>query len=195
MTFFWENEKGERLLIAGSTQYDNSGAPFGIYNKPQPALINKDEDYIPYAEIKTANTLRALEERYDFNVWLLPCYSDDQSPNLWMTNKIKEWNAKWKYPHFAIMGNPDLPFNILREKFYDKIPVIKGDITGGWYQLHASIADFSIKKYLTDKIIYTPKRSLNALGTIFYLTTSTLTAQADIVVEGFTKRGFNITIG
>ena len=153
MTFFWENEKGERLLIAGSTQYDNSGAPFGIFNKPQPALINKDEDYIPYAEIKTANTLRALEERYDFNVWLLPCYSDDQSPNLWMTNKIKEWNAKWKYPHFAIMGNPDLPFNILREKFYDKIPVIKGDITGGWYQLHASIADFSNKKYLTDRLL------------------------------------------
>ena len=153
MTFFWEDYNGNRLLICGSTQYDNSGAPFGIFNKPQPALINKDEDYIPYAEIKTAKTLRLLENKYDFNLWLLPCYSDDQEPNLWLRNKIVEWNKKWKYPHFAIIGNPDIPFNILREKFYDKIPIVKGDLTGGWYQLHPSIADFTTKKYQTDRLL------------------------------------------
>ena len=153
MLFFWENDNGERLLVAGSTQYDNSGVPFGVFNKPQPALINRDADYIPYAEIKTAKTLRALEDKYDFNVWLLPCYSDDQRPNLWMHDKIKEWNEKWKYPKFYITGNPDQPFNVLRENFYDKIPVVKGDITGGWLQLHPSITDFSTKKYETDRLL------------------------------------------
>ncbi len=153
MLFFWENDNGDRLLVAGSTQYDNSGVPFGIFNKPQPALINKDEDYIPYAEIKTARTLKLLEEKYDFNVWLLPCYADDQAPNLWMQNKIKEWNKKWKYPTFSIVGDPDLPFNILRENFYDKIPVVRGDITGGWYQVHTAIADFATNKYETDRLL------------------------------------------
>ena len=153
MVFFWQDKNGNRLLVMGSTQYDNSGVPFGIFNKPQPALINKDQDYIPYAEIKTANTLRLMEEKYDFNVYLLPCYSDDQSPNLWMTDRIKEWNEKWKYPHFAIIGNPDIPFNILRQNFADKIPVVQGDLTGAWYQLHASVVDFSGSKYEADRLL------------------------------------------
>ena len=41
MVFFWEDQNGNRLLVSGSTQYDNSGVPFGIFNKPQPALINR----------------------------------------------------------------------------------------------------------------------------------------------------------
>ncbi|MBQ9734516.1 MAG: hypothetical protein IJV95_01535 [Clostridia bacterium] len=166
MVFFLEDNDKNRMLVLGSTQYDNSGVPFGIFNKPQPALINRDEDYIPLAEIKTAKTLRLMEEKYEFNVYLLPCYSDDQEPNLWMRNKIKEWNSKWKYPHFSIIGNPDIPFNILREKFYDKIPVVKGDITGAWYQLHPSVADVSTKKYQVDRLLPTAEKYCTVASTL-----------------------------
>ncbi len=166
MVFFWEDDFNNRMLVLGSTQYDNSGVPFGIFNKPQPALINSENDYIPYAEIKTARTLNKMEKKYDFNVYLLPCYSDDQEPNLWMRNKIKEWNSKWKYPHFSIIGNPDIPFNVLREKFYDKIPVVKGDITGAWYQLHPSVADVSTKKYQVDKLLPTAEKYCTVASTL-----------------------------
>ena len=94
-----------------------------------------------------------MEEKYSFNLYLLPCYSDDQAPNLWMQGKIKEWNEKWKYPHFAIIGNPDIPFNELRKKFSDSIPVVKGDITGAWYQIHAAVADVSTEKYKADRLL------------------------------------------
>ncbi len=49
------------------------------------------------------------------------------------------------------MGNPDLPFNILRKKFDSQIPVLKGDITGGWYRLPTSTAELTAQKFAVDR--------------------------------------------
>lgn len=148
MVFWWEDKTGHRLLVWASTQYEYGCESFGLTNKE-----NRDAYTISVMENKISDLLPKMEEKYPYDIWLAACYNDDQVPDLGITSIIKEWNEKWKTPSFRALGNPDKPFELLREKYHDDIPILRGDITGGWYQHPIAAADILSQKFETDRLL------------------------------------------
>lgn len=148
MVFWWEDKDGHRLLVWASTQYEYGCEIFGLTDKE-----SRNEYTVPVMEDKISDILPTMEEKYPYDIWLAACYNDDRVPDMGITEIIKEWNGKWKSPVFRTLGNPDKPFELLREKYYNDIPVLKGDITGGWYQHPVAAADILSKKSETDRLL------------------------------------------
>ena len=150
MVFFWEDKNKNRLLVWGSPEYGHGSAAFGLYpqgNKP----LSETEDAM-------ARHLPLLDEKYPYEVWLTVCYSDDQVPGVELTNTIRNWNNKWKWPKIRTLGDPDKPFEILREKYSDIIPILSGDITGGWYQHPISTPEILSQKFAVDRCLPTAEK-------------------------------------
>ncbi|MBO5454598.1 MAG: hypothetical protein J6A69_11665 [Clostridia bacterium] len=148
MVFYWEDDKKNRILVWCSTQYGHGGNEFGFH--PQNGFTYNSLKSVEY---HMSRQLPKIEEKYPYDTWLFACYSDDQEPNLALCDSIRDWNEKWKFPQIRALGNPDTPFNILREKFDDKIPILKGDITGGWYQHPVSTPELLADKFEVDRIL------------------------------------------
>lgn len=153
MVFYWEDENKNRILVWGSTQYDQGCEAFGIYHSRE-----FTEHTIPEMEQKISEMLPDMERKYPYDIWLAACYSDDQKPSLNLTKTIKEWNKKWIFPQIRTLGNPDKPFEILKNKYDNKIPVLKGDITGGWYQHPISTPEILSKKFEADRTLPTAEK-------------------------------------
>ena len=75
-----------------------------------------------------------------------------------VTNSIRAWNEKWAWPKLRTLGNPDEPFRILREQHADQIPVLRGDITGGWYQHPVTAAELLARKFDADRLLPTAEK-------------------------------------
>lgn len=143
MVFYWEGTGGKRVLVWGSTQYSHGSTAFGLFAR----------DQIPFPQMEDvmAKQLPQLDEKYPYDVWLMGCYADDQEPEMRVTDRIRQWNAAWQWPKLRTLGDPDEPFRILREKHSDQIPVLKGDITGGWYQHPVSTPELLAQKFAVDR--------------------------------------------
>ncbi len=142
MLFWWESAYGQRLLVWASTQYARGGATFGLQLRGTP---------IAYIEEKMASQLAKLEKKYPYDIWFVVNYDDDQEPNLDFCNNITDWNNVYASPSIRLMGDPDEPFQIVRERFGDQIPTLRGDITGGWYQHPLSAAELLADKMNADR--------------------------------------------
>ena len=150
MVFYWEDASGSRVLVWGSTQYTHGASAFGLYpGNPSPLSL---------IEAHMAKQLPLLDEKYPYDVWLMCCYSDDQEPNLKVTDDITAWNAKWQWPKLRTLGDPDEPFRILREKHDAQIPVLRGDITGGWYQHPVTTPELLAQKFEADRLLPTAEK-------------------------------------
>lgn len=154
MVFYWEDLNKNRLLVFGSLQYDNGGEEFGLLHNSN----SFEKSNLPLMEQRFAEKLPLIDQKYPYNIWFLTCYGDDEKPNLGLLKSIKEWNANWEWPKLRTLGNPDEPFDILREKHNDAIPVVTGDITGGWYQHPISAADCLARKFEADRLLPTAEK-------------------------------------
>ena len=144
MIFNWEDESGNAITVWSSTQYEWGGQAFGFF----PFADRAREMPKPYDLMW--ETLEKLEMKYNFDTWLFLSYGDDQKPSYDLCYQIKDWNSKWKWPKVRTLGDPNEPFNRIREKFPNDIPTLKGDITGGWYQHPLSIPELMSQKYEAD---------------------------------------------
>ena len=153
MVFFWEDGSGHRLLVWASTQYGYGGASFGLF--PNRKFV---PETLSFMEARMAKHLPLMEEKYPYDVWLLCCYDDDSAPDLEVTDSIAAWNAKWAWPKLRTLGDPDEPFRILKEKHGHRIPVLKGDITGGWYQHPLSTPELLAQKFEADRLLPTAEK-------------------------------------
>lgn len=153
MVFFWEDGSGHRLLVWASNQYSRGGAPFGFC-----ADRNDFRYTVETMEEHMAGHLPLMEEKYPYDLWLVASYSDDQEPSPEQTDMFRDWNAKWMWPRIRTLGNPDEPFHLLREKYEDRIPVLKGDITGGWYQHPVTTPELLAQKFETDRLLPTAEK-------------------------------------
>lgn len=155
MVFNWEDSSGKCLTVWCSAQYTWGGVAFGLHGngRPADAFVTNDAEALMVVEEKISCQLQLLEDKYPYDIWLLACYGDDQAPDIKLTNLFQNWNAKWKWPKLRTLGNPDEPFDILRERFGDKIPVLKGDITGGWYQHPLTVPELMSKKFDADRML------------------------------------------
>lgn len=157
MLFFWQDPETEKkILVWGSTQYGTGGEFWGISHRDDPHDWNwhrTDE----MADAMTDN-LPLFEEKYPYDTWMFASYDDDLEPNLYLADTIQQWNAKYDWPKFRLMGNPDEPFERIREKYADQIPVLSGDITGGWYQHPVTTPELIAKKFELDRLLPTAEK-------------------------------------
>lgn len=153
MVFYWEGEDKKRILVWCSTHYDYGGEMFGLES-----LTPFNETVMRKMEQRNCGILPALDKKYPYSVWLTSSYGDDEEPNTNIIDAIKAWNQKWKSPVFRTLGNPDEPFNELRRRHNDEIPVIKGDIAGGWYQHPISVPELLAQKFEADRLLPTAEK-------------------------------------
>lgn len=147
MLFFWRSPDDQKeLLVWGSTQYSFGGLMFGL------AADDKNTyNTLRNMDVRFSEMLPEMEAKYPYDVWMFACYDDDQTPDGSLTDIIDAWNRRWKYPKIRTMGNPDLPFDLVRERYGSQIPVLKGEITGGWYQHPCAAAEILANKLETDR--------------------------------------------
>ena len=145
--FWWEAPDGQdRLLVSSGGKYSNSGWLFGLENgkdTPRHILIR--------ISCALAANLPQLESSVPYDTWILPFYRDDQAPDDSLITQLDTWNRAYAWPRFQTVGDPDAPFEELRRRWGDSIPVVRGEITGGWWQLAASVADVQSRKYEADR--------------------------------------------
>ena len=153
MVFYWEDKNKNRLLVWASTQYGYGGASFGLM--PDRKFV---PETVPNMETCMARHLPLMEEKYPYDVWLLCCYGDNQEADTGVTDSIAAWNAKWAWPRLRTLGNPDEPFRILKEKHGHQIPVLRGEITGGWYQHPITAAELLAQKFDADRLLPTAEK-------------------------------------
>ena len=161
MVFFWEDEAGRRLLVWASTQYGYGGASIGLF--PNRPFV---PETVPTMEVCMGNHLPLLDEKYPYDLWLICCYDDNQAPNLSVTDSIAAWNSKWAWPKLRSLGNPDEPFRLLKERYGEQIPVLKGDIAGGWYQHPLTAAELLARKFGADRLLPTAEKWATAAASL-----------------------------
>ena len=141
--FYWLGpDKKSRLLVWTSPTYTSGGHDFGLGDS------NKK-----VAEKKMLQHLSKLENKYPYDIWLLPFYHDNESPGLSMPSFAKDWNARWRWPEIRTVGDLSVPFRQVEKRFGDKIPVLSGMITAGWAQHPASTPSLLAAKREADRLL------------------------------------------
>ncbi|MCR5264128.1 MAG: hypothetical protein K6D94_09660, partial [Clostridiales bacterium] len=149
MLFWWESADGrDRLLVWASTQYCFGGDEFGFISG-----CKADENTILNMERKIADRLPKMEDRFPYDVWLLESYYDDQQPSLDQTDLFAMWNARWRYPKIRTLGDPDVPFDIVKKRFGGDIPTLRGEMTAGWYQHPLAAPQLLADKLDADRLL------------------------------------------
>ena len=161
MVFFWEDKKGNRILVWASTQYAHGAAAFGMY-----PCKKFNSATVPIMEDSMAAQLPELDRKYPYDIWFVCCYNDDQEPEMELTKSIRAWNEKWQWPKLTTLADPDLPFRHMREKYGDKIPVLRGDITGGWYQHPVATPELLAQKFAVDRLLPTAEKWATVAGVL-----------------------------
>lgn len=123
MLFYWQGQGNRKMLVWASAQYGVGGERFGI------SAFGGSVEQI-YTCL--AQQLPLMEGRYPYDVWLVENYIDNMEPELRFTDTITKWNEQYTYPKIRTLGKPDEPFDLVRHRFDDRIPTLRGDITNGW---------------------------------------------------------------
>ncbi len=154
MLFYWKDiHSDKKLLVWGSTAYGSGGSLWGIY----PSL-SANADRLQIIAATVGKNLPVFEENIPYDIWMFASYDDDMEPNLNLADAFMLWGEKWQWPKFSLTGNPDQVFDRVREEYGDQIPVLSGDITGGWYQHPISAPELVAKKFEIDRSLATAEK-------------------------------------
>ena len=147
--FWWEApEGGARLLVVSGGNYDNGASMLGL-----DARDGSPARAISRISGALAARLPLLEASVPYDTWILPCYHDDQEPDSKLASTLSAWNAAYAWPRFRTVGDIDAPFEDLRRRWGDRIPVLRGEITAGWAQLAVAAPDFLARKLEAERLL------------------------------------------
>lgn len=146
--FYWQGPDGtSRLLVWTNDHYTSLGAAFGLKSTSPEA-----------AAPQLARQLATLESRYPYDLWLVSYYWDNEEPNLRVAALAKAWNAQWRWPELRTVGDLAEPFREVEKRFGDRIPTLRGDITGGWAQHPLSTPILLAMKREADRMLPTAEK-------------------------------------
>ena len=147
--FYWRGADGtSRILVWSNLSYGNlSSFSFG-HNKSDPKAI---------APIM-ARQLAVAEARYPYDVWMVPCYNDNQAPCLDASKRAKAWNAVWRWPELRTVGDLSVPFRQVEERFGKQIPTLSGLMTAGWAQHPVCTPALLAEKFEADRLLPTAEK-------------------------------------
>ncbi len=141
--FYWRGpDEQSRLLVWTSPTYTSAGHDFGL-----------QAETAPRAESNMARQLAKLEARYPYDLWLVSFYSDNEKPSLEIPSFAKEWNSRWRWPELRTLGDLSEPFREIEKRFGDRIPTLRGMVTGGWAQHPASTPTLLARKLAADRLL------------------------------------------
>ena len=161
--FWWEAPSGSRLLVWSGSHYIGGGS-FGLstafidkmsHPQPEKAEVPPSNWQVDLVRMEraTAGTLAYLEKTVPYDVWLFPDYNDDELPSMRLADAFAKWNEKWATPTFRTVGRLDDPFERLREKFADDIPVVRGDLSCAWDRTLPAAAELLADKLAADRLL------------------------------------------
>ena len=146
MLFWWEAaDRSSKMLVWTCESYCVGAKPFGVGGGLK--LIGS----MAAMEKKLPKQLATMETRYPVDVWLISHYADFEKPNTAVSDLLKQWNAKWRWPEMRTVANPDEPFDLLRAKWGDKIETLRGDMPSGWTQFVISMPECFARKVNADR--------------------------------------------
>lgn len=160
MVFWWQApDRASRMLVWSAMHYTDGGNKFGW---------SWDRGVTNDVATETAmgRHLRRLEARYPFDVWMFATYKDDEKPNLKNADRVRNWNAKWKWPQMRTTGDLSEPFNRLRGKWADKIPTLSGDMTANWSQLALCTPEILAHKFAVDRALPVAEKLASAASMV-----------------------------
>ena len=165
--FYWQGpDNKSKILVWSNPHYIHTAQEFGFQTcKDRNPFITNIDSIAP----KMADQLLMLESKYPYNIWLIPNYDDNESPNLILSEMIKNWNGRWRWPALRTVGDLSQPFRELEERFGDKIPTLSGMITGGWAQHPVSTPTLLAAKLESERLLPTSEK----LATLAFLIDST----------------------
>lgn len=154
--FYWQGpDEKSRLLVWANPHYIHTGHDFGIRTcKDRTKALSTPETTAP----EMAKQLARLEARYPYDIWLVSNYDDNETPNLEFPTLAKAWNARWRWPELRSVGDLSEPFREVEKRFGDKIPTLRGDITGGWAQHTVSTPSYLARKREADRLLPTAEK-------------------------------------
>ncbi|MCQ2390856.1 MAG: heparinase II/III family protein, partial [Kiritimatiellae bacterium] len=154
MVFKWESyDRSTNLLVWCSTQYGHGLDRVGIRHSGAKMEV---------VEQKMPAFLAMLERKYPYDIWLACNYFDDEDANTKFADFAAKWNAKWKWPQFVTVGRLDEPFDELRRRFGDKIPVVRGEMTSGWLQHAVSVPEIQAQKFAAERLVFAAEKAWRA---------------------------------
>ena len=154
--FRWQGADGKSsLLFWANPHYISSGQAFGFQtcSNRKPGL-NTPESIAP----TMARQLAMLESKYPYDIWFLSNYDDNETPNLAFPELARAWNARWRWPELRTVGDLSEPFREVEKRFGDRIPTLRGDITGGWAQHPLSAPTLLAMKREADRLLPTAEK-------------------------------------
>ena len=149
MLFYWQGQSDRKMLVWASAQYGVGGERFGI------SAFGGSVEGI-YACM--GQHLPLMEQKYPYDIWLVENYEDNMAPELRFTDTITQWNAQFAWPQIRTLGNPDEPFDLVRQRFGDQIPTLRGDITNGWALHTLAAADVLSQSLNADRKLPTAEK-------------------------------------
>ena len=154
--FYWLGPDAKsRILVWADPHYIDTGHSFGIRTcGDRTKTLSTPESVAP----QMAKQLALLESRYPYDVWLVPNYDDNETPNLNFPALAKAWNARWRWPELRTVGDLSLPFREVEKKFGDKIPTLRGTMTAGWAQHPVSTPTLLAMKREADRQLPTAEK-------------------------------------
>lgn len=154
--FYWLGPDAKsRILVWADPHYIDTGHAFGIRTcEGRTKQISTPDSVAP----QMAKQLALLESRYPYDVWLVPNYEDNETPNLNFPALAKAWNARWRWPELRTVGNLSEPFREVEKRFGDKIPTLRGIMTAGWAQHPVSTPTLLAMKREADRLLPTAEK-------------------------------------
>ena len=149
--FYWQGpDETSRLLVWANPHYISTGHYFGIRTCKNRSPVSTTPEVVAP---QMAKQLALLESRYPYDIWLVSNYDDNETPNLTFPTMAKAWNARWRWPELRTVGDLSEPFREVQKRFAEKIPTLRGDITGGWAQHPLSTPNLLAKKRAADRLL------------------------------------------
>ncbi|MDR3108892.1 MAG: hypothetical protein LBU65_04280 [Planctomycetaceae bacterium] len=144
--FWWEAPNGKDRILCWilSTGYSQwHGQPVGslIQEKTIFDLLS-GKPTTSWGEQKRANFDLKNGRTFLFDDLVMFRYgieADNGRPNRAVSDSVKAWNEKYLYPKLIVARNSDV-MRLLEKKYGDKLPTLRGDITGYWEDGAASTA-------------------------------------------------------
>ena len=152
--FYWQAaDKKHKILVTSGGKYSQCGDMFGMQQHSVP-----NQETLLRMEARISRNLVRMEEKIPYDIWFMPIYEDNQEPEMNLTDSIAQWNAHWKWPRIQTAGNPDEAMDKLEERFGDQIPVLTGEMSGGWYQHPVSAPEVLAAKFAADRALPTAEK-------------------------------------
>ena len=154
--FWWEDKTGEEKLLLW---YQRAYRQYGLDRIWCDTLRQYPEGEFYFDTTKTVKTEKWISERINqlepcaYDILPISFYDDRELPTTMLLTVCEKMNEKWKYPKFS-MEIPSVFMEKIEQKYGDKIPTYKGDISDQWADFATISPELTSKKREAMRMLY-----------------------------------------